>query len=175
MNKNVKDIYYDWIYNQICDNRFDYYGRLIDKLFNTEFRYSIVEDENRYEDGLSLRYKFSYATGVDTNVPEMEFPCTVLEMMVALSIRLETQFMHKMSKGCRTSQWFWEMVFNMGLNDMVNENYNEKKVNIILKRFLDRNYNKNGKGGLFVIDGLDKDLRDYEIWCQACWYLNGVE
>ena len=42
----------------------------------------------------------------------------------------------------------------------------------VIKRFLDRDYEPNGKGGLFTIKNCRQDLRKVEIWYQLCWYLD---
>lgn len=172
--RRIEDVYYDWIYQKVSDRRYDRYGELIYKLHNTEFYYVMDEDENRYEDGINLREKFAYEIGIniDDYRDAFDFNCTILEMMVALSIRLEQQFMHDCSKGSRIGQWFWEMIMNLGLDGMTNDNYDERRVNVILERFLNRKYTVNGKGGLFVIKRKNVDVRKYEIWYQACWYLD---
>ena len=143
-------------------------------LHNTEFRYSILRDENRAEDGEALRYKFTYQKGYDEALVYLnDRPSSVLEMMIALSIRCE-EFMDDTSIGDRTSQWFWGMITNLGLGSMTDDRFDKREVNYILDRFLDREYEPDGKGGLFRVRKCDRDLRKVEIWYQLCWYLDSI-
>lgn len=171
MRRN-ENLYFNWIYGKVSDMRYDKYSKLMSKLFSAEFFYILDEDENRYEDGVNLRRRFEIETG--ESAEDLDFPCSILEMMVALSMKLEEQFMYDNAKGCRIGQWFWEMITNLGLENMTNDQYNDRRVSVILERFLNRKYNKNGKGGLFVIRTKNVDVREYEIWYQACWYLDEV-
>ena len=131
---------------------------------------------NRAEDGIDLRYRFAleheeYSPGLVTDV--LDGPCSVLEMMVALAIRCET-FMDDASIGDRTAQWFWVMVTNLGLGYMMDNKFDKKEADYILNRFLDREYDPDGKGGLFRLRHCDSDLRDVEIWYQLCWYMDEI-
>lgn len=42
-------------------------------------------------------------------------PCSVLEMIIALAIRLEEHIMDDPDIGNRTGQWFWDMIVSLGL------------------------------------------------------------
>lgn len=145
------------------------------QLHSTEFRYSISRDENRAEDGIDLRRRFAYDYDVIDDADEyLTEPCSVLEMMLALAIRCEENIMDDPSIGDRTTQWFWQMVVNLGLGSMTDDNFDKKFVKSIIKRFLDRNYDPDGKGGLFRLRNCMYDLRDVEIWAQLCWYLDSI-
>jgi hypothetical protein len=76
--------------------------------------------------------------------------------------------------GNRTQQWFWGMIVNLGLGGMYNEHFNRQEANAIIRIFLDRDYEPNGRGGLFRIRNCDVDLRRVEIWKQLCWYLDSI-
>ena len=39
---------------------------------------------------------------------------------------------------------------------------------------MNREYEPNGKGGLFTIRGCEEDLTEVEIWYQLNWYLNTI-
>lgn len=99
-------------------------------------------------------------------------PCTVLEMLVALAVKCEENIMDDPNYGNRTGQWFWKMITNLGLSTMYNNKFDKKIVNIVIEKFLDREYEPNGQGGLFVIRNCRKDLREVPIWQQLCWYLD---
>ena len=76
--------------------------------------------------------------------------------------------------GDRTTQWFWGMINNLGLGHMFNEYFDRDEARYIVNRFLDREYEPNGKGGLFTVRNGTSDLRDVEIWDQLNWYLNDI-
>ena len=76
--------------------------------------------------------------------------------------------------GDRTGQWFWGMITNLGLGSMTDYNYNRVYVEDVVARFIDNDYEPNGRGGLFTIKNCDCDLRDVEIWKQLCWYLDDL-
>ena len=44
----------------------------------------------------------------------------------------------------------------------------------VIRRFLNRDYERDGKGGLFTIEHCRYDMRDIEIWYQANWYLDNI-
>lgn len=77
--------------------------------------------------------------------------------------------------GDRTSQWFWGMINNLGLNGMTDRSYDAEYVERTVDRFLNRDYEPDGRGGLFRIRNCGKDLRKAEIWHQLCWYLDLLE
>ena len=74
--------------------------------------------------------------------------------------------------GDRTGMWFWNMITSLGLGTMNDARFDERYTNIVLDRFMKRQYSRNGEGGLFTIDGIKKDMRNIEIWYQMCWYLD---
>lgn len=141
------------------------FRKLLAYLHNTEFTYSIPKDQNRAEDGVDLRHRFGY---------ESNDPCSVLEMMVALAIRCEETIMDDTKFGDRTSQWFWGMIANLGLNGMVDARFDRPYVRDAVSRFLNREYDRDGRGGLFRVRNCDRDMRKVEIWYQLCWYLDSI-
>ena len=161
----------------LCEGRFSpeiSYRNLFEFLHEAEFIYSVPHDENRASDGISLRYKYCCTNECEDLEGYLTGPCSVLEMMVAMSIRIE-HLMASTSKGDRTAQWFWGMIANLGLGSMCDSNYNEWLVNDAITRFLNREYDRNGKGGLFTIKGWNRDARDAEIWHQLMAYLNTLD
>ena len=74
--------------------------------------------------------------------------------------------------GNRLGQWFWNMIVNLGLGSMDDDKFDPGYVEYVIYRFLNREYEKNGKGGLFTIRDTRVDMRKAEIWYQAMWYLN---
>lgn len=174
----INNKYFEWMFDLVCGDRFSKhisYRKLLMQLHNTEFTYSIHRDRNRAEDGIDLRYRFACDyPEFDDAEKYLAGPCSVLEMMLALSIRCEESIMDNPSIGDRTAQWFWGMVTNLGLGSMYDTNYDRRIVDSILTRFLNRDYEPNGKGGLFTIRNCDRDLRNVEIWYQLNWYLDNI-
>lgn len=168
----ISNDYFDWLYNLVCGQRFSKnisYKKLLMQLHNTTFRYLIPKDENRADDGLNLRYRFM--DNADLYLTE---PCSVLEMMIALTIRCEESIMDDPQVGDRTRQWFWSMIKSLGLNEMTDDRFDRRYTNYVVNRFLDREYEPNGEGGLFTIKNCEYDLRNVEIWYQLCWYLDSI-
>ena len=132
-------------------------------------------DENRAYDGLSLRRRFEQEMACELGITDLYLankPCSVLEMMIALSVRCEETIMSDPSYGNRSGQWFWSMIVSLGLGGMTDQKYNEEIVDDVIFRFLAREYDPDGKGGLFTIPNCGVDLRNLEIWTQMCWYMN---
>lgn len=168
------DEYFRWLCGLVCRERYSKrisFKKLLTRLYDIEFEYLIPRDANRAEDGLSLRWRYYLENGVSA---ESKRPCSVLEMMVALAIRCEETIMDDASIGDRTTQWFWGMVTNLGLGSMTDDNFDICYVNEVIDRFLKREYDPDGKGGLFTVRHCDEDLRDVEIWYQLCWYLDSI-
>lgn len=178
MPDNIYDEYFEWLYNLVCEQRYSrpIYRKLLRRLHDTRFRYSIPRDRDRAENGEDLRYRFALECGHDvpTTLADLGRPCSVLEMMIALAINCEEHIMDDADYGNRMGQWFWNMIVNMGLGPMTDDMYNEREVDDIVRRFLNREYEPDGKGGLFRIRGCEIDLRGVEIWHQLCWYLNTI-
>ena len=149
-------------------------SKLLKHLHKLEFIPMMDMDRNRAENGLGLRYRFAYENPVFGDAERyLEGPCSMLEMMVALAVRCE-EFMDDAAIGNRTGQWFWKMVVSLGLGSMTDPNFDRRRVDKIILIFLNREYEPNGAGGLFTIRNCDRDLRDVEIWHQACWYMNTI-
>lgn len=171
----VINAYFDWMYDKVCGTRFPReitYRKLLGHLHDTEFIFSIPRDANRAEDGVNLRYRFAYETGY----PEvfLDGPCSVLEMIIALAIRIEETIMDDPDVGDRTGQWVWGMLNNLGLGFMDDDRYDGCYVEDVILRFLNRTYEPDGRGGLFTIKRCRSDLRDVELWYQACWFLDTI-
>lgn len=173
---DIKQEYFEWMYELVCNNRYsDYnsYRLLLSYLHNVEFAYSISNDANRAEDGIDLRYRFAYDTGHISAESYLRGPSSVLEMMISLAIRCE-EFMDDTAYGDRTAQWFWKMIGNLGLGSMIDRRFDDLYVEDVIDRFLKREYEADGRGGLFTIRNCDYDLRHVEIWTQMCWFLDSI-
>lgn len=172
--------YFEWLLQQAFPKQDDIlpsYRRLCAYLDSVMFYSRLPMDENRARDGEDLRYRFGY----EHHLIEPEIgvlldcrPCSVLEMMVALALRIEEDIMADPDKGPRTQWWFLDMIESLGLTDMTDDSFDHDRVSVAVHNFLERNYAPNGKGGLFTIPVAKRDMRTLEIWYQANQYLDQI-
>lgn len=173
----VQDRYFKWLSNIVCrDNRryMSTYESLLLELYSTEFYWSLANDANRASDGLDLRAQFTDEFRFDSRIVRLYLngPCSVLEMMVALSIRMGATI--EGEDGDKADRWFWEMIFNMDLMDQMNSNFDLDYVRSKIDIMLNRSYSRDGSGGLFYVPNPDKDMRKLEIWHQMVRYLDTI-
>lgn len=174
---NVTIDYFDWMYNLVCRNRYSKsisFKKVFSYLNDTKFTYSIRMDLNRAKDGTELRRRYANEFKIANIYDRICGPCSVLEMMIALAIRCEETIMDDENFGDRTDQWFWDMMKNLGLGHMDDDEFDEEYVSDVITRFLNRDYEPDGRGGLFFVRNCDIDLRDVEIWIQMLWYLDNI-
>lgn len=175
---DILNHYFEWLCKTVSGGiQYEdlYYRKLLMRLHSTQFYYSIPRDADRANAGVNLRWRFICEKNYDPRaLDELEGPCSVLEMMVALAIYCEEHVMDDPSYGDRTGQWFWGMITNLGLGNMSDTRFDEQYVDNVVTRFLDRKYDPDGKGGLFKIRNCTHDLRKVEIFYQLCWYLNSI-
>lgn len=178
---DIRDEYFEWLFDIVCEDRFSNdisFRKLLTHLHRTEFQYSIANDQNRAEDGISLRYRFALLTGREAEAGyvcnSLDGPCSILEMMIALAIRCEETITDDPRFGDRTGQWFWGMIVNLDLGRMTDDRYNAEYVDDVLYRFIKRKYDYDGKGGLFTIRHCDRDMTKTAIWFQLQRYLDGL-
>ena len=181
MHDGIRNEYFAWLSSIVWDSGYSgraSFTKLLYHLHKTRFKVIIPRDKNRAEDGRKLRYRYALKlVGYDGPTEEITDalvgPCSVLEMLIALSIHCE-EIAEDPLVGDRTSHWFWGMINNLGLGSMYDDNFDRTRVTEALARFMNREYEPDGTGGLFTIRNCNEDLRDVEIWYQLNWYLNGV-
>lgn len=166
--------YYNWICSKVATREQKrLYKKLLDKLYNTEFTYIIMMDENRAWDGQDLRKH--YARHHDGNTPSFLEPCSILEMMIALAERCECTIWCRNGDEPDPGINFWEMIESLGLDNMTDDNYVEEYVDEILNVFVTRTYEPDGRGSLYTIQNPTKDMRKVEIWYQMHAHLNEID
>lgn len=175
MERNeLNDRYFDWLCGIIFDPR---YGKLLAYLHSVDFTYIIPMDGNRAEDGIEMRYRFAYDQGYDYRMIASyidDRPCSVLEMLIALAVRCEEHITYDPDEGDRTGKWFWDMIESLGLLPMTDRRFDQGQIDYILNRFLNRDYEPNGEGGLFTVKHNDRDMREIEIYYQMYAYLEDI-
>lgn len=161
--------YYQWLIGLLGDiDLRNNYQKLLRKLFNTEFTWTVSFDSNRAGDGLYLREIFSKDTGINF---DYDAPCSVLEMMLALAMRCE-DLIYDPDVCDSVLTTFMDMLYNLKLDMMDDNYYDEAEVNRILRVFLGRNYEFNGNGGLFCVLFPSDDFRVKDLWWQANMFLD---
>lgn len=177
----IENEYFKWLTNIVRNDireRVATHDKLLSRLYDRDFTYIIANDQNRAEEGEYLRYRFAMDAGyedvVDMVLDILDAPCSVLEMMIALALHCEENIMDDPRVGNRTDYWFWSMITNLGLGGMSDTRYNRRIVDDAIDCFLNREYEPDGRGGLFHVRNCNYDMRSVEIWHQLCWYLDSI-
>lgn len=168
----IKEQYFEWMVRKVKGQS---RRRVLEVLDNIAFTYLMPRDGNRYEDGVSLRYRF----GKEMRIPEAVIAneldhasCTVLEMMIALAIRCEEEYMYVPTSGDRSYVWFDDMLKSMDLYQMTDNHFVQPYVVDHVFTMMNRRYDQNGHGGLFTVGRPGVDMRNEEIWNQAMWHIS---
>lgn len=179
--ETLESDYVMWMYHMMCDGVTTATGEPVTfyQLFRTLhgmlFTYTVIMDENRLHDGLALRSRYAHETNQD---PEIVFerlqnsPCSVLEMMIALSLRI-SDIMYDSDDEHDAKFWFWGMISSLQIAEVAHDgDYNPEVVRIAIHRFLTRKYSNDGTGSLFPnTEGLNY-YNERQIWDQAMYYLH---
>lgn len=169
----LDEMYFVWLYSQVGSvknrNRSTTYWKLLRLLYQKEFTWSrkFDLDGNRAQDGKDLRGDFLRETNSLVDEPGwLELECSMLELLIALSNKLAWE-----GDG-EPKDWFWDMIKNLGLDECTDAHPPDPDiVDHILNKVINRDYAKNGAGGLFPLMKPKQDQRDVELWYQANAYL----
>lgn len=172
--EEMKQRYFWWLYNGL----FDYYSNgkyslLCCHLFKREFRWSVPNDDNRAADGIEYRGKWAVSYFKTWEI-WWDGPCTVFEMLVGLSERMES-ILENPVRESNIRDWFLLMIGNLSFKSFTDGNWSsdvEKIVDEKLNIFMDRKYDRYGNGGLFPVERTSKDQRKVEIWYQLMKYID---
>lgn len=171
MNIQLEESYCTWLYSQVSNpkakGRTKTYWALMWQLFTTEFVWLIPNDDNRWEDGRDLRYEFLVETeNPNVNQEFMDVSCSVLEMLIALSRRIAFQ------TDTPTEAWFWHILHNLGIDHCTDAAGDFTDfVQEVIRKVIWRDYEEDGRGGLFPLRRADRDQRNVEIWYQMGAYI----
>lgn len=159
----VKNIASEWLL-QLTGMSYD---ELIDRLFQEVFVPSVKMDENRCVDVYCMRERMGWRR-------DCSGPSRLLEIMVSMADRCESTLTGEVGE-FEPGKWLYAMLESMGLSSMCDELYDEDYVEYVLYIFKNREYAQDGKGGLFYVPGIDKDMRKAELWYQLNWFINWRE
>lgn len=180
----LREEYFSWLLGLVA-NRKPGYRKLCLFLHEKIFRWSVYNDDNRCEDGRKLRERFIAETHQDESHLEVRYflkgDCSVLEVLIALAIRMNDLMFDLDHQEDHTSKWFMEMLHNLGIDRFTDtispydrlDPVSEAKVDDILEIFMDRMYESDGRGGLFPLRRrVHKDQTKVEIWYQLMSWLD---
>ena len=163
--------YYNYLVRLIKTPESNKYTSLLNRLWKKEYYSIIPNDQNREKDGLYLRQEF----GIDLDLG----PCRVLEMLIALSRRMEFQ-LYGTDYNKSYKNLFWELIDNLDLIRFDNLEAAKDEIYLeidhILTSWIERRYSPNGIGGVFPLkkwrNSVSMDQTEVEIWYQMMLYLS---
>lgn len=169
----------DWTYymkdlcQEVCiDHR--QFSKLVSVLHSTPFTPKIKKDRNRVSDAICMRNRWCRDNDIVFDLPDNEIcdgTCSVLELLVSFASRIDMEYTST-TREDHPEIMFWHFLENLELNNQANCNFDEFKVEKILKRFIDGKINKNGHHGLFpLVYHKDVDQRGKELWDQMMPYI----
>lgn len=161
--------YLKWLAKHV-DGDLKEYSQLFEYLLDREFIYSIDRDHNRAIDGIKLRDIYE-SQGHRLGREWQENGCSVLEMMIGLAIRIETNIMGEPGDD-HPEHWFWIFLGNLGIDLQTDDCFDEPFVAQKLDIWLKREFKSNGNGSIFPLIKPENDQREVEIWNQMSYFLN---
>lgn len=170
--------YFEWLMDQVSPSNggpgFEKHSQLFYILHEKKFYSMFPHDENRGEDGRVLRHEYAQEMGCPVNDIWSD-EASMLEVMVALARRM-TLTMEGFVRWNEPARWMYEMLDNLRLLTFDDFTLSQCKdqlylVDDILERWLSRNYEANGSGGMFPVPDCTDDQRLVEIWDQCQHYL----
>lgn len=166
--------YFEWLCDLVGVDVFDdfSYSKLLDILWKTPFIWSVPNDDNRVADGFNLRnIYFKYD---DFILSKPDGNVSVLEVMIGLAIRMDDLLIQP-GEDSQIGSRFFELIDNLGLTPYSNNTYDpvsdDSEIQRILSVFLERRYDKNGRGGIFPLINAEYDQRKTELWYQLNSYV----
>lgn len=175
----TEKLYFEWL----CDlsgidlEGRESYSKLALQLYESPFYSVIMRDINRAKDGERLRLEYAEEHNLDAaGYSELaEQPCSYLEMLVALSMRMSELTVDGEDDGYSVKKFFWEILGNVGLDGLSDSKWvwdeSSEMVNMTLNAISNRWYLTNGKGGLFPLKVPKCDQTEVEIWYQMNAYI----
>lgn len=160
---------------------FEYYLDLILELHEIPFEYYEESDKDREADGLYLRnYFIEDCKGRIIDDEVLESKCSVLEVLAALAVRLDHEFIgdHMVERPedfneDKEYKLFSEMLDNLDLLDFFGDlaEGDLDEIRDIVTDWLNRDFNRHGGGSIFPVKKSKKDQRSASIWSQAMEYI----
>lgn len=169
----LDELYLRWLYSLVadpdCTDKSRSYWKLFKQLYTTEFLWFVEHDGDRLEDGTALRREFFADQAIDSDDVDpgwIGLGCSVLELVVGLSRRLEFQ------SGGQPHYWFWKLLGNIEVvfTDSARP-YPRLRIDGILHSVMFRQYEASGYGGFFPLKEPREDQRNVDLWYQLSAYV----
>lgn len=146
-------------------------------LHSIAFRSEIYDDRNRILDAAYMRDEYIFESSNDISEDDkdilLSWDISVFEVLLKLAIRIEDDIFTSSSNEDRTKEWFFMMLKNMDIDDVLHTTYSEQREEFIKNQvdiFLDRSYCSHGhNGNVFVFSKItypNLDVRKMELWDQ---------
>lgn len=167
-----EELYFKWLCERVDAARS--YSKLMNLLYDIPFYYSIYLDRNRVSDALALQNDYILENRLDPNINyqlHTEEEISVLEVFVAMAIKVEISMMQDEEFGDRTAAWFWMMIENLDICQR-NSSFNEDYIRWTVYRFMNREYEPDGTGSIVKLANNGTDVRGEQLWHQFCLYLS---
>ena len=193
----VKDSYFNYLMSLISSdevNAAQEYYNLCLLFFETPFTVLNPMDENRSCDGADLRERWLDNIGVKDERIKLEYandialmPVSFLEVLVALSVRVDKDILAMPDKPFMASEFFWDMVNNLVKYGTFGNKYHkasdiltdeqwcvfvEDNMKAAIKKVLTRTYHEDGKGGLFPMNKPKTNQRKMDMWANCMQYVS---
>ena len=168
--------YFEFLLEAVeLDDRVDRFSMLLEYLFDVQFEVNghYPLDEDRVQNGLSMREKYAeeYVNErkIDRFLDSFNDGISVLEFFISLSDKMsETIYFDS-----HLSEFFWQIIDNLGLDCMNDDEFDQEIVNDILRKLFDRKYSRDGSGGgMFYIPNCEFDLTKMDFFRQSQIWLS---
>lgn len=176
LKKNWIDDYYNWILSTvgIRKRKYTHYKKLLKTLFSIPYTWTNEMDENRYSDGMGLRYHFCDENDLSDYQWKdfyftVNFRCSVLEVLTAFSRRIaDSPYTYDEFSG----MMFWVFMENLGLTEYRDEVYDEDAVKSIIIEWMSGE--KTGKNCISILPISDKSVNsdEMDLWMTMTCYMS---
>ena len=174
-DESIKQDYHQWLCEKVDND--NQYNLLLMDMDKISFISLVPHDENRIQDGLVLRERYLEDSGWVNGESALNRECSILEMMIALAERMAFEMStDDIDDQVKAKKYFWEMLWNLGIANCTDDKYVDLAgyyyVPEILNRFVNREIEFDGSGGIFPLKRPATDQRTQEIWNQMQAYLS---
>lgn len=161
--KKINYDYYEWLVSQVEIPNGKTYNDIFEIMHNTEFVWTVPNDDNRVQDGIDLRHEFAGDRVSDIALGGATF----LEVLIGLSRRAA------FTGGGEAPQWAWQLMKNLQLKKKADplSPHVAQRVKDILDSVIWRTYKPDGFGGFFPLRRPSDDQTKVEIWYQLNAYV----
>lgn len=159
----MRRTYLDWLVEQVKGTDKPY-KKLFEQLNSITYIWAEILDRDRAGKAIELRYEYGYSQA------QSVASATVLEVLIALARDMDDVTGEPGED--HADYWFGKMLDNLGLSAFDDDHFDSRKVAKIVDIWLNKEYDKNGRGGLFPLKRSFEDQRHVPIWSQACSFIN---